>query len=383
MDARVWNRWCLALPCPSDVDVARSNFVSFLRLRQVSCSPIRHIRLENGTDTVLQLKPAPLTPGQSWMQGSWILSLRGQTQALLQIGSNLDTFSKLFGRKAGKLRHELQTNLQEVLRGNEGMLRRLGSILPTHDYDIAAFTFRPREEPARDVWEGIFAKSSLLPIAHPGRTLGWQSSFVYTRSRSFSLLPTQPQTYVVLAPLHEAKDQDAIERYEQQIKEGNRPVVLSLCLGLPYNGKLDSGMDTAGLCGFCESRELSNLKAVAQHAQGSSVEFLRQEINDLENCAPPVKEQINRRLAALEGRLQFDRIDEGLFGPVNRSSDIRLGLCLILDGHHKLKAAANLGAGISVLCYGLQGTAMVHESDDDSIPVLFDSGAIFFALTNG
>ena len=43
---------------------------------------------------------------------------------------------------------------------------------------------------------------------------------------------------------------------------------------------------------------------------------------------------------------------------MNKDRFLRLWLCLILDGHHKMRAAAKLGAQVTVLCFGLQGVAV-------------------------
>ena len=64
---------------------------------------------------------------------------------------------------------------------------------------------------------------------------------------------------------------------------------------------------------------------------------------------------------------------------------LRLGLCLILDGHHKMRAAANVGAAVTVLCFGLQGVAVTscdvpEESYGDARNLYFDSEAIFEAV---
>ena len=60
-------------------------------------------------------------------------------------------------------------------------------------------------------------------------------------------------------------------------------------------------------------------------------------------------------------------------------------MCLVLDGHHKLRAAANLGAAVTVLCYGLQGVAVTShdvpiEANGDVENLYFDSEAIFEAV---
>ena len=67
----------------------------------------------------------------------------------------------------------------------------------------------------------------------------------------------------MLAPLHDVHDAAAVQRYESMIRDGHRPVVLTLCAGLPYNADLWSGMDIGGLTGYgWHDREIGNLRAV-------------------------------------------------------------------------------------------------------------------------
>ena len=62
-----------------------------------------------------------------------------------------------------------------------------------------------------------------------------------------------------------------------------------------------------------------------------------------------------------------------------RDHHVRLGLCLVLDGHHKLKAAANTGTAVTVLCFGLQGEVM-NPHRPPIRTLMCDSEAIFLSL---
>jgi hypothetical protein len=380
----VWERWCRALP-PSPAPAAGLvGYAFFSMLRQVRCSRSIPLRLKHPDDgTVLELKTSADLAGNTLGAAGWTLGLKHEAAALLELGSNYDTMTTLFGRSPGALRDQLQAELAEVLL-DPAWLREQGRVLPAHDYQVAAFPVRPVLRGAAEVFRGTGLTHFPRPVPDDG--LGW--SVVY--HHALAARSTHCPTHLVLAPLHDVHDAAAVQRYESMIRDGHRPVVLTLCAGLPYNADLWSGMDIGGLTGYgWHDREIGNLRAVlaraeAEAAAGSeraqaAVTALRAELEEYAAEAPEqnAEEQANERRRALDCQSVQAPLDKFL----------RLGLCLVLDGHHKLRAAANLGAAVTVLCYGLQGTAITsHDvptgANGDAANLYFDSEAIFEAVAS-
>lgn len=388
-DASVWHRWCRMLPpSPSAASPSAGGYALFSHLAGVRCSVSLPLRLDNDdATTVLELDA---------VQGEWALRLKSDSDALLDLGSNWDTLTTLFGRSTGVLRNELQTRLGELLMDAE-WLRRLGRFLPSHDYQVAAFRARIEMVEAADAFTFLDGLASCRQ-AYAGPTFGWP--YVYRHRVPYRA--THCPTHLLLAPLHEPHDAAAVRRYEDQIREGARPVVLALCCGLPYNREVHSGMEVNSLTGYMfHDREIANLRAVLQRAEGAAAagynrsaaaaaamrEWLAEFVETASQSLPrSAEEQAAERRAALD----CQNFEHG-----NGHSDfLRVGLCLILDGHHKLRAAANLrargstiGAAVTVLCYGLQGVAITSdavpmEACGDADNLFFDSEAIYEALAH-
>ena len=182
-----------------------------------------------------------------------------------------------------------------------------------------------------------------------------------------------------MAPIHDAWDGARVEHYEAQIRAGQRPVALALCLGMPFGVYGADG--TFGLCGWgYGEREVASLRAILDSA----------------DAAEPAKASIRAYLAEaeVEGRERHGLTPEGFARTAREreealssgaASGMRLGLCVILDGHHKMKAAANLGAACTVLCYGLQGTVVTgqrvpHDMEGDAPNMYLDAEAIYEAV---
>ena len=375
----LWERWCRALPPSPGPAGGLVGYASFSTLRQVRCSRSIPLRLGHPDDgTALELK----TSGG----GGWTLGLKHEAAALLELGSNYDTMTTLFGRSTGALRDQLQVELAEVLL-DPAWLRKQGRVLPAHDYQVAAFPVRPVLRGAAQVFRGTGLTQDQFPRPVPGDGLGW--SVVY--HHALTPRSTHCPTHLVLAPLHDVHDVAAVQRYESMIRDGHRPVVLTICAGLPYNANISSGMDIGGLTGYgWHDREIGNLRAVLERAEAeaaagseraqAAVTALRAELEEY-----AVEERQNAEEQANERRRALDCQGVGHGLPLDQF--LRLGLCLVLDGHHKLRAAANLGAAVTVLCYGLQGTAVTSHDvgtgqNGDAANLYFDSEAIFEAVAS-
>ena len=406
-DEDLWSRLARMLP-PSPSMQGRGHgpagYKLFALARRVRCSPSVPLRLSHPDDaTTLRLYCSPHN------EGCWRLGLKDEAEVLMDLGCNWDTLTQLFGRGAGVLRHELQTSLGEVMLDSD-WLRHLSSFLPSHDYQVAAFPVRPTAVDAPSAFNHVFAPPNSTEGSVPESAsiarfgsrapsdggCGWTELGLYRHD----LAPraTHCATHLLLAPLHPVHDQDAVSGYEAMIKEGQRPVVLALCVGLPYNKEFHSGMpvDVHALLGYSShDREIANFRAILQRAEAEAAagaagmaagslpvhaaeaaRRLRAELSEYEDEGRiSTHEQAEQRRAALDCRA-FS------FGGT-ADEFVRLGLLLILDGHHKMRAAANLGAAVTVLCYGLQGQAATcfdmpyHEGT-----LLFDSEAIYEAIAH-
>ena len=291
------------------------------------------------------------------------------------------------------LRVRLQTGLEEVLL-DEGSLRQLGSFLPTHDYQVAAFRAKPIQTSAATAFQSIFNGDYDY---NNNSSKGWDDLYVHRVPDA----PHRCAVHLVLAPLHEVHDAAAVKRYEAQIEQGCRPVVLALCAGLPYNvGGTHSGMDVSVLTEYSyHDREIATMRAwlasaqqrleadgaestagVVQNYQSALAEYEHEYRNNFTGAqwVEQQAEHTAKRAAAIASSNGL--CTNGLCPKVQR-----VGLCTILDGHHKIKAAANLGAAVTVLCYGLQGVAMTPrdvpgEMNGDADNLYLDSEAIFDIL---
>ena len=315
--------------------------------------------------------------------------LKDEANALVNLGSNWDTMTFLFRRAEGTLREELQTSVGEVLLVEDlNWLRQLGRILPSHDYQIAAFPVQPTLVGAADAFDEVSLRG-LQKAAASGMDLGWTDLYRHRLEQR----ATHCATHLVLAPLHDVHDMDAVRSYEAQLREGHRPVVFALCAGLPYNGSHHSGMEVSALTGWeWHDREIANLRAVLQRAEGAAAgsqraqaaaTALREALEEYES----EHEQQTAQEQADERRRALDCADES-FDHSSKEDYLRLGLCLILDGHHKMRAAANLGAAVTVLCFGLQGTAVTcldvpGGANGNADNLYLDSEAIFEAIAHG
>jgi hypothetical protein len=286
----------------------------------------------------------------------------------------------------------------------ESALRAFGRILPSHDYQIAAFQLRPIQRAASATFQHIFSAEALNAFCRDssqGPGLGWETIYEHE-------LPSTPAppclTRLVVLPLHAAHDQGTVAKYEAQIRSGRRPVALALMLGLPYNAELTSGMNIGGVCGYMpHKRQIANFRAVLREAEAkaaaqaeagvdqrdeeaqevaTAIDALRQTLAEYQAGHPQMEEEEEAEraaaLACVTGPGDFVQ-------PVKPEDFVRIGACVLLDGHHKVRAAANLGASVSVLCYGLQGIAITPQDvplDANGIApnLYFDSEAIFRAL---
>jgi hypothetical protein len=386
----LWHRWCRMLPpSPFPAPAATGGFALFSHLRRVRCSVSVPLRLENSDDTtILELACCCCIPRHQCAHncGTFMVMLRDEAEALVNLGGNWDTMTRLFRRTEGKLRNELQTNLSEVLL-DEDALRTFGRILPSHDYQVAAFPVQPR---LVDAATGFADLANLVAAdPHPqslGR--GWTSVYRHRLEER----ATHCATHLVLAPLHDVHDMGAVRMYEAQLMEGHRPVVLALCAGLPYNSRIHSGMEVNALTGYTwHDREIANLRAILRRAESAAAggqlaqaaaaalrETLAEYASGMHHEQPSAQQQVDERRRALDCQA---------FNHSSRDDYLRLGLCLILDGHHKMRAAANLGAAVTVLCYGLQGTAVTYlnvpsEFNGEIDNLYFDSEAIFEAIAH-
>ena len=313
--------------------------------------------------------------------------LKDEANALVNLGSNWDTMTFLFRRAEGSLRDELQTSVGEVLL-DEGWLRQLGRILPSHDYQVAAFPVQPTLVDAASA----FDEAGLRGLASYPESASLSRDWTDLYRHRLEQRATHCATHLVLAPLHDVHDMDAVRSYEAQLREGHRPVVFALCAGLPYNRSHHSGMEVGALTGWMwHDREIANLRAVLQRAEGAAAgsqraqaaaAALREALEEYES----EHEQQTAQEQADERRRALDCADES-FDHSSKEDYLRLGLCLILDGHHKMRAAANLGAAVTVLCFGLQGTAVTcldvpGEANGNADNLYLDSEAIFEAIAH-
>ena len=391
-----WDRYCRSLPPESGTIATPASFRHFLHRRRVRCSPVVSLRLENGMDTPLKLRAPERRDSRGFVRGRWCLSLestRTAEEGLVALGSNWDTMTMLFGRGSEQLRDELQTPAINEILLDEPRLRTFGRVLPTHDYDIAAFKATPREVAATDLVNiPLLGDLSCFPTpmrfsntrgvhGSMGDGLGWHSGSGTVYIHPVPEDPSKCATHLILAPLHEVHDGAAVAKYEAQLKAGHRPVVLALCVGLPYNTHYHSGMDVGALCGYPEDRELSNIRACLAAAKEAGIPT-----GELEESLDTVQREASRMgtAAQTEARTAALNCTADAHGRrTNSSSFLRLGLCLILDGHHKLRAAANLDEAVTVMCFGLQGEALTphHSTSHTNADCLyFDSGAIFHSL---
>lgn len=363
-------------------------FALYSHLFGVRCSRSVPLRLDNSDDDAVLELTIDSQYAERWeaREGWWTLGLKQEAGVLLDLGSNGDSFSRLFGRRGqpGPLRDQLQTELADVLL-HSAWLHEKGRILPSHDYQVAAFPVRPVRMDAAEAFRDtglVGAGRHQIPQQVPEDGLGWNVVYRHALPARGAGCPT----HLLLAPLHDAHDATAVRRYESLIRDGHRPVALALCAGLPYNAAYHSGMDIGAILGyFWHDRENADMRAVLERAEAAAdagnrraeataVE-LRGRIEEREaNPYMTAQEQMEERRRALDCQTIIEDSYE-----ISGDSYVRLGLCLILDGHHKIRAAANLGAALTVLCYGLQGRATTHN-EPHWPPLFFDSEAIFEAI---
>ena len=390
---QLWNQWCRMLPpSPSPAPVT-GGYALFSHLRRVRCSLSVPLRLDNPDDaTVLELGCCCCIPRgapecrENKTCDQWMIMLKDEAAELVKLGCNWDTMTFLFRRAEGTLRNELQTSLGEVLL-DEDWLRQLGRILPSHDYQVATFPVQPTLVDAASAFDeaGLRGLNAGSYPASLGR--GWTDLYRHRLAQR----ATHCATHLLFAPLHDVHDMDAVRSFEAQIREGVRPVVFALCAGLPYNSTYHSGMEVNALTGWMyHDREIANLRAVLQRAEGVAAGSQRAQA-----AAAALRESLAEYQSEHEQQTAQEQADERRraldcqgFSHSSKDQYLRLGLCLILDGHHKMRAAANLGAAVTVLCYGLQGTAVTcvdvpGAANGKADDLYLDSEAIFEAIAHG